>query len=464
MRSRRTKQVLITVIGVIIYVVLRCLPLVGLGFHEFFARLVSGSPSYKLSVVGLGLTPYLHANIILMLLVVAFRKQVESRFRNPDKAILAGTLLVALLNAFSNALLITKTQYLYHETLPIFLPANLFVAVATVTQTVGVFFLLLLGVLITEHGIGHGLSLLYVLPMVELLLRDLSRARLSLDKIHADRIPVLLWIMGMVALAWLTKRALDYNIKIAVRLSHNIPNKEKAFLEVPLSLAGFLPLLLAGQLLHFFSSLIALNPSSNRTSLLNTVSMFLEKSEWIGTSITYALMVLFFTYFVLALLGTDWVKRFENLEKMGLVIPGVKPGQPTVKYLDHRITRVGLVWGGFLIALWWLWMLIPYGLHLPATKLLGRDFLLVVGVCVAIWKTCRSRPHQKAVYQSNDIGELLTLKALLGCHAVEAIIDDREALGRLYPVTIGQLGVKRILVDEASFAKAKEIVPNATNN
>ena len=101
----------------------------------------------------------------------------------------------------------------------------------------------------------------------------------------------------------------------------------------------------------------------------------------------------------------------------------------------------------------------PLGLW--GLQLRGRDFIVLVGICLAVWKSYNHRKsQQKEVYRHNDIGELLIVKALLECHGIEAIIDNTEALGKLFPIIIGRLGSKCIIVAEASYVKAQEIVSN----
>ena len=467
MNRMKTKQILITVGALVAFEVLRYTPLIRVNYHDYFSMLNyhsilrlqvdTANDLGKASVLGLGWMPYISANLIVMLLLSAFFSKKPNKPKLDSvtlkRTTLFVTLLIAVVNSCIYALLILKVPYFY-KSLPVSLPPNVFIVLTIATQTAAVFLAIWLGMLITKRGVGHGISLLFLVPLIETVLRGLSRTQAHIEKLQGDRVPFILFFGIVIALAWFITHALEYDQKVHVRLDND--QNKTGTLHIPLSLTGILPIYFAVSMLKFPAQLVAFNPPTTHSWLAHMTDLSLHTRN-IGNWVVLMVLVVFFTYFAFALFGLD-LKSVGRLDKVGLRIPGVERGKPTLKYLDRVCTQTVILWAAFLMA-------VTFAMHvlgLMGWQLRGRDLIVLVGICLAVWKSCvPPKSQQKAVYCHNDIGEVLIVKALLECHGVEAIIDDTEALGKLFPITIGQLGSKRIMVAEASYVKAKEIVSNA---
>jgi hypothetical protein len=117
-----------------------------------------------------------------------------------------------------------------------------------------------------------------------------------------------------------------------------------------------------------------------------------------------------------------------------------------------------MLWTALLVALTLVCGLIPVGFAIPHSPVTQKELFFITGIVWIVWQSWVSRGYTKEVYCHYGVWNCLTLQSLLASHGVKAFISNDEALGRLFPVTIGALGVKRIMVSEESFVKAREVV------
>lgn len=451
-----SKRILVTLGILICYQLMGYIPVFGLRSDNFFS-MIRGVSSARLSIFALGLMPYISAHLIVMLLTLVvpyFARIAEKQGLNSIKLkrfVMCGILLLTIIQSLFLSLWMTKLPS-QGQLQAIHISKNLFILTTCLTLTIGVFFIIWLGKIISKYGIGQGISLLIIIPIIDKISRGFLNAWFY-SKLH-DRTITLLFFLGIIGvLAWVTKYLLEYNKKISIKVSDR--SGESVFLYIPLSLPGILPLTFATSIM-FFPATLASFGRHGVSSLMGKISAFLQTGS-VGSWVVFGILIGFFTYFVAAVVFNP-IKWSNNMKAQGLIIPNVEVGKSTAEYLDAIMTRLIIKWVAFLYGISLLWQFLPYWLKLPYFQSNSEDLILIIGVSLALWRTLNNKRYQKEVYSHNDIGKILVAKALLESKGIKIFVDDVEAFGRLLPITIGRLGLKRILVEEASFIKAREII------
>lgn len=461
MRSSWGRQITVTLAVLVIYEILRYFPCFGIGYFDYPARLLKGTTVTKFSVLGLGLKPYIDAYLITILLILATSYRGKTAIGRGIKSatlqriVLSGTLLLALIKSLLYSLLALKVPD-YRELFSITLPQNTFILFTVVTMTAGVFLIIWLGTLITKHGVGHGISLLFVIPIIEDTIRGLGDVRAYLRK-YEDPATFLFFILVLAGLTWVTGFFLTRSTRINVKA---LGDKNTGSLNVPLSLAGILPGYAAVSISYFPAQLSALGMRSEDSWLKRVGDFLLDGSA--ASWVIFGGFLVFFTFFALLIIGFNPKVWAQKLEKTGLTLIDIKPGATITSYLESVWIRVGLQWAGFLLIMAMLWTLIPYWFNVPDLRGNSRDFVLLVGIVLAVRRALAYAPQQNEVYRHNDVSEVLTVKTILESQSIKVLVNEVESLGVLYPLPIGEIGSRRLMVDAAMFDKARGIVSRVT--
>jgi preprotein translocase subunit SecY len=318
-----------------------------LGLLDIF----SGGTLANFSVMALGLNPYINASIILQLLTIVFPKLEElskegeegrrkinqyTRFLTVPLAIFQSVGMYALL----------KSQSIIGNLSPIDL------VIFILTMTAGTMFLMWLGELITEKGVGNGISLLIFAGIVG---RIPSLAGQTLSTLNAQNLTniVTFGIMGVLvvaAIVLINEATRQITVFYAKRVRGNkIYGGQSTHLPLRLNQAGVIPIIFAVSLI-LLPSLVAnyLTASPNealRNVAFSIVSIF-DPAGFVYNFL-YFLLVVGFTYFYTAIVFNP-KKIAEEIQKHGGFIPGIRPGSPTASYLNYILTRITLAGALFL--------------------------------------------------------------------------------------------------------------------
>jgi len=355
-------RLLFTLGTVIVFRLLAHLPLPGvdlLALKQLFAsnallgllNVFSGGGMENFSIVSLGLGPYINASIIFQLLSFGFPKLKElsqegeygrakinqyTRFLTVPLALFQGYGLYFLL---SNQGIVKK--------LPSFSLVALVISLAA-----GSILLMWLGELLTEKGIGNGISMLIFVGIVAGYPLSFGR---TLSVSSGEGIGGLLLFLVMAAAlitgtVMVNEAARRIKIEYAVRVrGGRLSGGGETYLPLRLTQAGVIPIIFAISLVlipptfaRFFSG--SANPLISRTAS-TILTLFNPQSPFYISF--YFLMVVLFTFFYTAVIfNTKDIA--ENLQKRGGFIPGVRPGRATVDYLNRVLTRITLFGAIFL--------------------------------------------------------------------------------------------------------------------
>ncbi len=305
-------------------------------------NIFSGGALSNFSVVLLGVGPYITATIILQLLTMIF-PALEKMYKEEGEAGRQkfnqyGRLLAIPLAAFEGYGMLTlfSRQGVIMGLTPMLMVSSIITIVA------GAMFLMWIGELITEQGMGNGISLLIFAGIVASLPTNIFQTFVSWDP---SKIPsyLLFFALSVVIIAGVVliteaRRNIPVSYAKQVRGS-KMYGGGSTYLPLNVNPAGVIPIIFALSILLFptmISGFLGTVPGAVGTIATNIGKFF--NDAWVH-GILYFLLVVLFTYFYTAV-TFDPKAISENLQKMGGFIPGVRPGESTTAYLKHILNRV----------------------------------------------------------------------------------------------------------------------------
>jgi preprotein translocase subunit SecY len=313
-----------------------------------FLNLFSGNALAQFSVFALGIMPYITASIIMQLMqgVIPALQRWAREGQTGQKKITQitryVTLGLGLINAIGYLLLFQSQQY--GIVLTSQLPKMFTSAVIVFTLVAGVAFIMWMGELITQRGIGNGMSLIIFANIVA------GFPRAIFDSISTQNaaftvliiVVVLLVIPGIVLIERAQRRIpINYAKRIQGR---RVMGGTSTYIPLKVNGAGVIPIIFASALLYFPAQLAAFFNVGWLTSLSNA----LASDSWINWVLNFALIVFFCFFYTSMVFNPD--DTADNLRKQGGFIPGVRPGANTVQYIKNVLNRITLP-GGIYIAL-----------------------------------------------------------------------------------------------------------------
>jgi preprotein translocase subunit SecY len=366
-------------------------------------NLFSGGALLQLSVFALGIMPYITASIIIQLLTVviprfeALKEEGQTGTAKLTQYTRYLTIGLAVLNS-TTLVAIARSNSLFGSPCPKEIVPNHSVVTAllmVVTMTAGTGLIMWLGELVTERGVGNGMSLLIFTSIAASFPGSIWGIK---DERSID-VMLLVIAMGMVIMA-LVVFVEQSQRRIPVQYAKRMIGRRQyggtsTYIPIKVNMAGVIPVIFASSLLY----LPALIAQFNRNSTAGWV-------QWINTNFTrgdhpyymaaYFLLIIFFTYFYVAItFNPDEVS--ENMKKYGGFIPGIRAGRPTAEYLDYVLTRITLP-GALYLGLIALIPLIALALLNANTNRFpfgGTSLLIVVGVGLETVKQIESQLQQR---------------------------------------------------------------------
>ncbi len=362
-----------------------------LSSNQFFGlfNIFSGGVLDNLSIVMLGVGPYITASIIMQLLTILVPQLKEmyheegeagrARFNQYSRLL---TVPLAFLQGYGLLVLLIRQQVIP--------PLDLFSYAANIIIiTAGTLFLMWLGELITEKGLGNGISLLIFAGIVSQLPRAIQQELFSFS---FERLPgiIAFLVVGVVVIAGVVvisegQRNIPVSYAKRVR-GMRVYGGVSTHLPLRVNQAGVIPIIFAISVI-LFPGLIGSFFAGVPNAAVQRVSQFLISlfnNQWIYGS-AYFLLVFAFTYFYTAV-TFDPQAIADNLQKQGGFIMGVRPGRQTADFLVQILSRITLAGGLFLGAIAILPLVIQGILDIRALTLGGTALLIVVSVVLETLK------------------------------------------------------------------------------
>lgn len=350
-----------------------------------FLNLFSGGALGRFTVFALGVQPYITASIILQLLTIVIPKLEELAKEGPEgrKKIQEytryGTVALGIIQS------IGVTSLAYNWGVLARTDAFTFITIV-LTLTAGSTFLMWLGEKITEHGIGNGISLLIFAGIVAgvpvgtvNIFRALGEGGVNPFSLLFFAVAGLLVIMAIIMVQQGERRVpVQYAKRVVGRRMYG---GQATHIPLRVNNAGVIPVIFASSVLTFPLTLAQFIPA---------IAPAVTRWFGIGSTfyvVSYALLVIFFTYFYTAVTFNP-VEVANNMRKHGGFVPGLRPGRPTAEYLDRILTRITLAGAIFLAFI----AVLPYVMsaitQLPMAFVFfgGTSLLIVVGVALDTMK------------------------------------------------------------------------------
>ena len=319
-------------------------------------NMFSGGALQRLSILALGVMPYISASIIVQMMAVvvpqlqALRKEGESGRRKLTQYTRYGTVGLAMFQAAGAAVAFQNQGV-------VIAPGPQFVFLATITLTAGTMFLMWLGEQITERGIGNGISMIILAGIVAGLPAAIGG---TLEQVRSGEmnpafaILLLLLIAAVTAFVVFVERGQRrIPVNYAKRqVGRKMYAGQTSHLPFKLNMSGVIPPIFASSLLLFPATLASFFASGATGEEGGWDSMLQNLAAALGYGqplhmLLYAGLIIFFCFFYTALVFNSR-ETAENLKKGGAFIPGIRPGQQTAEYIDKVLTRL-TVWGALYV-------------------------------------------------------------------------------------------------------------------
>ena len=365
-----------------------------------FMNIMSGGALENFSVIAMGVYPYITAQIIIQLLIpiipalTALSKEGEQGRQKINQYTLWLTIPMATLQAFGQSTLL-KSQ----GALPNFGFTNQYAfstLVIIVSLVAGTMFAMWLGQIITENGIGNGISIIIFGGIVASLPDNIARL-ISSQQFLTLAVFILITIVTVGVIVFIQEGQRRIPVQYGKRVRAMRGNRlmvvggQSTYIPLRVNTAGMIPLIFAQSLLLFPGTIASY--FQNAPGFVGQVATFFATTLTPSNSIywiLYFLLVVAFTYFY-----TDVIFREQNLadslQRQGGFIPGIRPGKRTEDYLNavmSRITIGGALFLAGIAVLPWLISLLNPGSDASNTSLLvsSSGLLIVVGVVLDTMK------------------------------------------------------------------------------
>lgn len=365
-----------------------------------FLNIMSGGALQNFSIMAMGVYPYITASIIMQLLTPiippldALSKEGDQGRQRINQYTVWLTIPLALLQAFGQSTILQRAGALPNFG---FGPNNWLESVTIIIAlTAGTMFALWLGELITEFGIGNGISLIIFSGIVATLPATMLQL-IQNNQFGLLALFIIITILTVLAIVFIQEGQRRVPVQYGKRVRAMRGNRlmvvggQSTYVPLRVNSAGMIPLIFAQSLLLFPGTIASY--FQNAEGVLGTVAQTIttlfnpaNAMYWL----LYFLLVIFFTYFY-----TDVLFRQQNLaetlQRQGGFVPGIRPGKKTEEYLNgivSRITFAGAVFLGLVAILPWLVSLITRQNVATNTTLLvsSSGLLIVVGVVLDTMK------------------------------------------------------------------------------
>jgi preprotein translocase subunit SecY len=315
-------------------------------------NMFSGGALERLSILALGIMPYISASIIMQMMSVvvpslaAMKKEGEAGRRKITQYTRYGTLGLASFQAIGASIAFQNQGVVIN-------PGPQFVFIACVTLVTGTMFLMWLGEQVTERGIGNGISMIIMAGIVAGLPSALGG---TLELVRQGEMPAALalilffLILAVTAFVAFVERG---QRRIAVNYAKRQQGRrmyqgQTTHLPFKLNMAGVIPPIFASSLILFPATVAQWFGTADSMGWLQVMAGSLSPGQPIYTMI-YAGLIIFFCFFYTALVFNSR-ETADNLKRSGAFIPGIRPGQQTAEYIDGVLTKLTF-WGAMYITM-----------------------------------------------------------------------------------------------------------------
>jgi preprotein translocase subunit SecY len=403
------KKIIFTIVILVLYRLLAQISIPGVNLRSLKAifdqnqalsvfSLLTGGSAENFSIVLMGLGPYINASIILQLLTVVvpkleeLSKEGESGQKKINSYTRWLTLPLALLQSYGMILLLnSQTQIPIIENVgnpSVILPIML-------TVTAGSVLLVWMGELISESGIGNGISLLIFASIIAAVPTAVAQNLILATQDANQLIPIVVLLLVTIGLLVATVLVTEGKREIPVSYASRSQKGQMSSLPIRVNQAGMIPIIFAVSIVTFPSILAQLTQNST-VGFIKAISDFSTRYLQFNSPLYLTLLfflIIGFTFFYVSI-TFDPEKVAENIQKRGGYVPGIRPGKETAEYLGKVSTRL-TTFGALFIALIAVFPVLSQmatGGSTASLPLLisGAGILIIVGVVLDLLRQVNS--------------------------------------------------------------------------
>lgn len=388
-------RIIFVIIGILVYRLGAHIPVPGLDpqkLANFFVEqqntifglfnMFSGGALSRITVFAIGIMPYISASIIMQLFSVAspkleqLKKEGEAGRRKINQYTRYLTLILASFQSLGMAKWLVAQQ--------IALYADVFFYFTTViTLVTGTMFLMWLGEQITEKGVGNGISLIIFSGIVSSMPQAMAAVLQQVKEGQMQALTLLIIAVIVVAVTgfvvFIERAQRRIRVNYAQRThGRKVYAAQTSHLPLKINMSGVIPPIFASSIILLPATLAQFFSGSKGFSWLTDISLLLSPGQPLYLLI-YAIAILIFAFIYTALVFNP-KDTADNLKKSGAYIPGIRPGELTMRYIDSVMTRLTLVGAIYLILVCLLPQILMYTWHVPFY--FGGTSLLIIVVVV----------------------------------------------------------------------------------
>lgn len=353
-----------------------------------FLDLFSGGALSKFSIFAMSITPFINAQIIMQMLVAVIpsleelRKDGQEGFKQIQKMTRYFTIFLAFVQAFgisyglrANGALVDNSWF--------------FLFFVCVVLTAGTCLLMWIGEKITEHGIGNGISLIIFCGIVARFPEALQTIVQYLEVGTITPLQALLFAAIALAMIVVVIEVNEGQRRIPVQYAKRVIGRKmygghSTFLPLKVNQAGVIPIIFASSILMLPVTLAQFI----HVGWVQALAKFFGWGTWANTCL-YAILIVIFTYFYTAI-TVNVTELADNMKKYGGFIPGIRPGEPTMRYVDKVLTRITLTGSVFLAFIAILPNFIGRITNIQGVYFGGTALLIIVGVALDTMRQAQS--------------------------------------------------------------------------
>ena len=357
-----------------------------IGLFSLF-DLFSGGAFSNYTIFALSITPYITASIILQLLTIAVpslealaKEGVEGKKKIAQYTRYL-TVVLAFIQAIGLSVGLFRQAVVHRDFFSI--------TVIVLTLSAGTAFLMWLGEQINENGIGNGISLIIMAGIISRIPSAIHQTWIKLQAGEVGVVTVILFcifalfvIVGIIMVQQGQRRVpVQYAKRVVGRKMYG---GQSTHIPMRVNQAGVIPVIFSLSLLQFPLTLTYFFPRGGFADFVNTwLSPMGNPGVWIYGTLN-VILIMFFTFFYTAIVFNP-MEVANNMKANGGFIPGIRPGKPTVEYLNKVMTRITFVGAVFLAFIATLPTLISHTTALNVS-FGGTSLLIVVGVALDTMK------------------------------------------------------------------------------
>ncbi|MEQ8235688.1 MAG: preprotein translocase subunit SecY [Syntrophomonadaceae bacterium] len=355
-----------------------------------FFDIISGGAFKRFSVFAMSITPYINSSIIMQLLTVVVPRleELNKEGQEGKKKIAQytryGTVVLAFIQAIGMSIALGRSGAIDNPGLGSYL-------LIAVSLTAGTAMLMWIGEMITERGIGNGISLIIFCGIAARIPSQITGVGQEVSSGMAGYFQVVLLLIVVLVVIAAVVAMNEGQRRLPIQYAKRVVGRrmyggQSTFLPLKVNAAGVIPIIFAMSLGMFPATIGSwMSPTSGFNTFINT---YFNQSDLLY-NVFYAALIIFFTYFYVAIIFNP-LDVADNIKKNGGFVPGIRPGRPTAEYIDRVLSRLTLAGGIFLALIAVLPNIVIAITGIKSLWFGGTALLILVGVALDTMKQIES--------------------------------------------------------------------------